>query len=180
MGRLNKFRVYLAGPIDRAEDHGVGWREDISPFLRSIGVQIFNPCNKPINIGLENIEKREYRQKLKQEQKYDELSKEIKLLRIIDLAMVDKSDFIIAYIDTDIHLTGTYEEIFWANRLKRPILICCKRGKVDIPDWLFGVLPHQFFFDTWTDLKQYLLYVNDLNNEPKHYKRWTFFDYNKL
>ena len=27
-GRLNNHRVYLAGPIDHADDDGKGWRED--------------------------------------------------------------------------------------------------------------------------------------------------------
>ena len=33
-GRLNNHRVYLAGPIDHADDDGVAWRQKLSPYLK--------------------------------------------------------------------------------------------------------------------------------------------------
>jgi hypothetical protein len=180
MGRLKGTRIYLAGPIDRVSDNGVGWRNSITPFLHDLGVQVFDPCNKPISIGLENAENRKYRQILKEEGKFEELAKEIKLLRIIDLRMSDLSDFLIVYINTDIHLCGTYEELFWANRLKRPILVFCEQGIRGIPDWLFGVLPWKMFFNNLEEIKDYLQKLDNINIPVEHYKRWTFFDYDKL
>ena len=34
--RLKGLRVYLAGPIDHAKDDGVGWRDDLKPFLKRL------------------------------------------------------------------------------------------------------------------------------------------------
>ena len=48
MNRLNGLRCYLAGPIDYAADDGVGWRNDITPWLQEKGVKVLDPCDKPI------------------------------------------------------------------------------------------------------------------------------------
>jgi len=178
-GRLSGMRCYLIGAMDRVADVGVGWRENISPFLIDRDIVVLNPCDKPIKIGHEGVEDRKRRRNLKNRHRWADLQKEIRLLRIVDLRMVDMSDFLICNLDTSIHTCGTYEELFWANRLKRPVLIHCEQGKGDVPDWLYGVFPHQFFFDTWKQLKTYVAKVHSGKN-PDHYKRWMFFDYNRL
>jgi len=177
--RLWGMRCYLIGAMDRVPDNGVGWRRRITPFLNSLGVVTLDPTDKPIDIGLENAESREFRHKLKDMELYDELAKEIKLLRVVDLRMVDMSDFLIVHIDTDFHACGTYEEGSWANRLKNPILIHCEQGKAGMPDWMFGMIPHHHMFTTWTDLCKYLW---EVHTAPKvdTYKRWMFFDYEKM
>ena len=48
-GRLNNHRVYLAGPIDHASDDGVGWREELTPYLEKMGLTILDPTNKPVS-----------------------------------------------------------------------------------------------------------------------------------
>lgn len=177
--RLYGSTTYLVGAMDRTTDNGEGWRNNITPFLEDLGIIVLNPCNKPIDIGLENIETRQYRQSLKDTKNWQKLSEEMKLLRIVDLRMTDRSDMIIVNLDTSIHACGTYEEIFWANRMKKPILIHCEQGIQGLPDWLFGVLPYQFFFDSWKDLKTYILDVHT-KEKVKHYKRWIFFNYKEL
>jgi hypothetical protein len=165
--------------MDRAKDGGIGWRNDIIPFLNSLGIIALNPCDKPIDIGLENVEDRQYRARLKKEKNWKQLSKDVRLLRIVDLNMTDKSDILIVNIDTEIHACGTYEELFWANRLKKPILIHCEQGMENLPDWLYGVLPYQMMFSEWSDLKNYLLDVHSGKN-TEHLKRWLFFNYNRM
>ena len=54
MKRLNKQRCYLAGAIDRVPDRGNGWRDFITPFLESLGVEVFNPLKKPTNLAIED------------------------------------------------------------------------------------------------------------------------------
>lgn len=180
MGRLWGTRAYGAGPMDRVSDNGKQWREDIEPFLTSKGISFINPCNKPIDIGLESIENKENRRLLIEQEQYDQLSKETKLLRTVDLRCVDLADFIICHIDINIHLCGTYEEIFLANRQKKPVIFHIAGGKKYTPGWLFGTFPHTMFFSTWQEVKQYIDEVDDLTKVPLHYKRWFFFDYSKL
>ena len=179
--RLWGMRMYCCGAMDRVSDNGVGWRRSITPFLENLGVVVLDPCNKPIDIGLESIEDKHHRQYLKTNDDYDTLAKEIKLLRVIDLRMVDMSDFLIVNIDTDIHATGTYEEAFWANRLKNPTLIHCEQGKYGCPDWLFGAFPHCHIFSDWLELKKYLWHIHTAPPEQVDtMHRWMFFDYTKM
>jgi hypothetical protein len=167
--------------MDQALDHGVGWRQDITPFLENMGVVVLDPCDKPIDIGLEGIEDRTRRRHLKDIGDYDTLAKEIKLLRVVDLRMVDTSDVLIVNIDTEIHACGTYEESFWANRLKNPTLIHCEQGKAGCPDWLFGTFPHSHIFNDWLELKQYMWHIHSAPPEQVDaMRRWMFFDYTRM
>jgi len=173
--RLNNQRVYLAGAMDRVADRGNGWRDDITPFLEHLGIVVFNPIKKPITIGQEDEKTHKYKKVLKQQQSYDELSELMKVIRSVDLRLVDISDFMIVNLDLDIHPCGTYEEIFWANRQKKPIIVHMVQGKQSAPDWLFGTIPHQMIFSSWSDIQEYLL---DINNkaEIQTYNRWYFFN----
>lgn len=175
MNRLKNQRCYLAGAMDRVVDRGAGWRDNISPFLEELGISVFNPLKKPTNIGVEDNNVAQYKKYLKQHNQYDELSQIMKTIRAVDLRMVDISDFLIVNLDIDTHPCGTLEEIFWANRQKKPILIHMVQGKQHAPDWLFGTIPHQFIFDSWTDLKDYLLLINN-RIDILTMDRWCFFN----
>jgi nucleoside 2-deoxyribosyltransferase len=175
MNRLNNQRVYLAGPMDRVHDRGSTWRDNITPFLTDMGIKVLNPINKPINIGLEDDKTHSLKKTLKECEKYDALSIIMKEIRNIDLRMVDISDFIIANLDLDIHPCGTLEEIFWANRQKKPVLVRMEQGKRHTPDWLFGTIPHQMIFSTWDEIRDYLMHINS-SAQIDAYRRWYFFN----
>lgn len=179
MNKLAGSRAYIGGSMDRVADGGVGWRNWIIPKLHQLKIVVLNPCDKPIDIGDESIENRQYRQQLIDDKNYDKMSQQMKTIRSVDLRMVDLSDFLIVNFDTDQQLCGTLEEVFWANRLKRPILLYCPRGINKIYHWMWGVLPHQLFFEQWDDLFSYL---NDIDSgkNTEHLKRWMWFDYDKL
>jgi nucleoside 2-deoxyribosyltransferase len=98
----------------------------------------------------------------------------MKTIRAVDLRLVDMSDFLIVNLDINTHPCGTLEEIFWANRQKKPIIIHMEQGKNQTPDWLFGTIPHQMFFSTWDEIKQYLVHIDTSENIDTH-KRWYFF-----
>jgi nucleoside 2-deoxyribosyltransferase len=175
MNRLNNQRVYLAGAMDRVADRGNGWRDNITPFLQSLNIIVFNPIKKPTVIGQEDEVTHKHKIKLKNAGKYDELSQLMKTIRSVDLRLVDISDFLIVNLDLDIHPCGTYEEIFWANRQKKPIVIHMVQGKENAPDWLFGTVPHKMIFSSWDDIKSYLSEINS-QKEINTYNRWYFFN----
>lgn len=173
MHNLNKQRCYLAGAIDRVADRGNSWRDNITPLLSNFGVIVLNPLKKPTYFGAEDDVTAAYKRQLKQDQNYEELSKVMRIIRSIDLRMVDISDFLIVNLDLDTHPCGTLEEIFWANRQKKPILIHMVQGKRHAPDWLFGTIPHHFIFDTWQDMHSYLIKIDHMDQrEP--IERWCF------
>ncbi len=170
--RLKGLRAYLCGHIDRAPDLGMGWRKDLTPWLEKMDVSIFNPCAKPIKEANE-VENRELR-KYTKETDYDAFSTNMREIAKTDLRMVDICDFMIVYIDLDIFICGSVWEVTIANLQKKPILICCKQGKEKVPDWLWGVLPHEEFFSNWDDLKTYLFTINSTDIKPNN--RWLFFN----
>lgn len=174
MDRLKNQRVYLAGAMDRVADRGAGWRSDITPFLKAMGLVVFNPLNKPTEVGTEDHQTHQLKCKLKEECRYDELSAMMKTIRAIDLRLVDISDFLIVNLDINTHPCGTLEEIFLANRSKKPVLIHIEQGKNKAPDWLFGTLPHSMFFSSWSDLKTYLSHINS-DKKVEDLGRWRFF-----
>ena len=174
MNNLKKMTTYLVGSIDRCPNNGIQWRESITPWLESRGVTVFNPNSKPfMDHHGSDAEARKEINKLKLEGKFKEIREKYSYIRTCDLRMVDKADFIIANIDTKIYSVGTYEEITLANRQKKPILCHLVNGFDDCPNWLILMLPHEFFFDSWTNMKVYLDHVN-LNLKP-NLNRWYYY-----
>ena len=179
MNKLRGMRCYIAGGIDRISDGGQGWRDWITPQLQKYGVIPINPCKKPIDIGFEDMENREYRQQLLKDGRYDEMAENMRTIRVVDLRLIDISDFLIVYFDTEQQLCGTFEEVFWANRLKRPVLLYCPQGIKNVYHWMWGVLPYKFFFEKWDDLFTYLEGI-DNGTDTNHMKRWTWLNYDEL
>jgi hypothetical protein len=174
MNRLKNQRVYLAGAMDRVADRGNGWRDSITPFLEALDIVVFNPIKKPSSVGVEDCLTHQMKQQFKIQGNFDELSELMKTIRSVDLRLVDISDFLIVNLDLDIHPCGTYEEIFWANRQKKPIIIHMVQGKSKAPDWLFGTIPHEMIFSCWDSIKEYLTLVNS-QTKINNFKRWYFF-----
>lgn len=174
INRLEKQRAYLAGAIDRVADRGVGWRDNITPFLEGMNVVVFNPLNKSCDVGIEDNEVHNKKLNLRNEEKYEELSSVMGKIRRVDLRLVDISDFLIVNLDLNTHPCGTLEEIFRANEQKKPIIIHVEQGKKQAPDWLFGTMPHQMIFSNWDEVKHYLQHINSAD-KIEDYKRWFFF-----
>lgn len=176
MNRLAFNRGYLCGAMDRVADGGVEWREYVKSALVDLKILWLDPTNKPIDIGLEDLENREYRHHCKQQGDFETVCTEMKLIRHVDLRMVDICDFLVINIDLDVHACGTYEELGWGNRMKKPCLVRIVQGKRGAPDWLFGMLPHQLIFSTWDEVIVYLRHIARADHID-HLKRWMFFNF---
>ena len=148
-------------------------------MLKSMGVTVLNPCDKPVEVGIEDSQTRSEIERLKSSRQYDKIRKTYGVIRTLDLRCVDISDFIIASIDINVHACGTYEEVAVANSQKKPVLIWCQQGKENAPNWLFFMLPHQHIFGSLDELLQYLANVHS-GRDHNHYKRWLFFDQNRM
>jgi uncharacterized membrane protein len=161
--------------MDRAKDAGIGWRRNTRWGMNHLGVQWLDPTRKPIDVGVEDDASRELRKKCKREGNLGPVVDEMKPIRRVDLRMVDICDFLIVNLDMDIHACGTYEEIFLANRQKKPILIHVEQGRNAVPDWLLGTVPEEYIFDNWKDLYDYLDRVNGDPEWVDTHGRWYFF-----
>ena len=177
--RLKNTMCYLCGAMDRVPDGGVGWRNMITPILRDMGVGVLDPCNKPTDFAQENRKFREQIIVFKLNKQFNQVKELMKDVVAIDLRMVDIAHFVIMYMDVDVHMCGSYHEASVAIQQKKPLLIVCKQGKEHVPNWLFGVMPHQHMFSDWLELIGYLGNVHS-GSDPNHYNRWRFFDFEKV
>jgi hypothetical protein len=174
---LKDMRTYLVGAMDRVPDGGVGWRQAITPMLSELGVKVLNPCDKPIESAKEDPDTRTIIDYYKKTGQFDKIRNEYGHIRNADLRCVDVSDFIIANIDINVHMCGSYEEIATANRQKKPVLVWCEQGKMLAPNWLFFMLPHEHIFSSMDKLLAYLYDVSKKKDTNK-LKRWFFFGSN--
>lgn len=179
MNILRGSRCYLAGPIDHCENDGIPWRRDMTKFLREMGVTVLDPTDQPADKWggdfAEIADEKERLRQLQAEGKYDQLREACKRMRNRDLRMTDIADYIIALIDLKIPMCGTWEEIFNANRQKKPILVMVANGGVTVaPRWLFGTIPWQYMFSSFADIKKYLEEINNGGHRPG--SRWNLLD----
>ena len=153
MNRLAKTRCYLSGSIENTPDAGIGWRQKLKEDLFYMDIVWLDPTQKPgINIGEEVGKARE----LCELAKFNELEQFVKKIRKYDLQSVKVSDFLIVHIDLERPTCGTYEEIFKARDLEKPVLSVTKQGMQKNPLWLFGVISPYRMFDTWHGLQALL------------------------
>lgn len=178
-GLLKGATGFLSGPIDRVSDDGVQWRNYIKDQAkkRDLGLNFFDPCDKPEGLGSEiGIEKNKV-QELINEDKWEEAKDFVKMFRRYDLRGVDTSDFLIVKVDLNVHMCGTYDEMFTAEREQKPILIIMGRGqkKIDIPTWLVAFIHPDEIFETEDECLDYLEKLN--KGEIKFDRRWVAIKY---
>ena len=146
---LAKTKFYLVGGIEFEKDFGASWRDEIKEKLKSVNICWFDPLHKIFvkdvdESGAAQVNFRDLRSK----GKFDELATQMKEIRSYDLSMVDRADAIIFYYDVNTPTTGSWEELFHGNSLKRPIFFICKQGVKNVPLWLFGTIPHKYFYNS--------------------------------
>jgi hypothetical protein len=112
--------------------------------------------------------------KLRSEGEYKELTKIMRKIRVEDLSLVDRSDFIIAVISAKTASWGTAEEVFWANRMKKPIYLVVSEGRQACPFWIFGTLPADQIYgkvdEIIADIRQL-----DSGQKPLDLSHWKIF-----
>lgn len=178
MGKLQNNIAYLIGPIDRAADLGVTWRRDITKFLHSLGIWVIDPTDKPVQDINEDADNVAYRHSLKSEGRYDELTTFMKEIVHVDLRSCDNCNFGIAYLNLDIVMCGTIDEIFHLADDKKPVLTVIEQGKKNMPDWMFARLDHNTFFNNFDELKNYIRLID--SGMIKTNNKWVFYDYTKM
>ena len=176
MNRLAYSRAYLCGAMDRASDNGVGWRQRLREELKDLKVIWLDPTCKPIDVGREDLQTKQQIEIAKQQGDFDFVAEIVKPIRCVDLRMVDIADWQVVNIDLEIHACGTYEELFLANREKKPIIVHVEQGKPKAPGWLFATIPHAMIFSTWDEIYTYLRHVAYDAIINRH-NRWYFFDF---
>jgi nucleoside 2-deoxyribosyltransferase len=172
---LDKSVCYLAGPIDHADDLGVGYRRYVIEKSQELGLNIrfLDPTDKITGLADDVGVEQDNIQRLKKRKSWRKLSKLMAKIVRSDLRQVDLSDFIIVMVDTSVHMCGTYHELILADLQKKPVLAIIKGGKQKSPSWLFGIIDHELMFDSMEECLDYLTKVND--GEIELSDRWVLF-----
>lgn len=175
-GILDDLCSYLAGPMNFAKDDGVLWRNKFKELMAEGGVKakFFDPTQKPDEAGELVKKEKEYCRKLKEKAMYEEVTRFVKSFQDVDLRAVQKSDFIVAMIDTSVHMFGTIEEIVRAHDQNKPIFAILPNGKMNAPDWSFGRIKHTEMFETIEDCANHIIGIN--NGDIYMDKRWVLVD----
>lgn len=169
---LNGTRCYLVGAIENAADGGTGWRDFVKERLDPMGIKVFDPCDKPFVKDLsETTEMQQLVKQLRRDGDYDRLAKVMKEIRIYDLKLVDISDFIFCYLDATVLSCGSWEELFVANRSKKPCFFVYRQGISQVPSWMFGTLPHKYFYGSLTEAIETIQNIDNGTKEIDN-ERW--------
>jgi hypothetical protein len=146
--------------------NGEGWRRKVERELGRIGITAFNPYDKPFlkDIGEGDGLRHELRERMKLGS-YEEVAEKMRQIRIYDLNLVDRSDFVVAHIIPSIASWGSAEELSTAVRMKKPTFISVEGGKSNTPLWLLGMFPHQYFYDSIDDVIEMILKINSGEKE---------------
>ena len=155
-GVLDKTYTYLSGGMEYTSD-GRTWREVATATLKEMGVKVFDPYHKPFTNSKE--ETPEVHKELilnRDTENYEPVAGHMKKVVADDLAMVDRSDFLIVYINPSTPTFGTTHELVVAVQQKKPVFVFVEGGVKNTPLWLLGVLPTRYFYNSLDELLEML------------------------
>jgi len=146
---LNGTRGLYIGAMEKNREGGFKSRTHVVEALMSIGVTVWNHYNNPIRSDSDegDAEMFERFEQWREEENYEAIHECGKPIRNKDLALIDKCDFVICELDMEKLSCGTWEELFLANRHKKPVFVFCKQGKKAIPLWMWWTLPINYFYN---------------------------------
>lgn len=161
MRNLKFARCYLSGPMQFAKDSGIAWRKRFIVQTEHLGLEIMDPTNKPIPCTSEIGNEKETMEYLRDHEKWEELKTFVKKFRREDLRFCDLADFLVVAIDPSIHTMGTLDEVYTAERQKKPILCIIEGGKKKLPFWGFAVFRTNEIFES---VEECIEYLNGIDN----------------
>jgi hypothetical protein len=140
--------AYLSGSIEYSADFGKSWRAEISPFLRDLGHDIYDPALDEKK-NLDDDEAREFRS-----WKATDLPRFQHTIRKIiawDLDWIEqKTEYIICYWDpAAARGAGTQGELTLAHRIGVPVYLVLGMPLASVSGWILGCATNVF-----TDFEQ--------------------------
>lgn len=155
--------TYLAGGIEKTTDFGTTWRNELTPFLEYINIEVLDPCkleadklkgfetNENLPEGINHwheLKNSKDPLMMKRFKKY--MSKIIHF----DLDIIEeKTDFMIVYWNEATSKgAGTHGEVTLMKHLKRPVYCV---ATCELPAWIVGCCTE--VFSNFDDLKTALI-----------------------
>jgi hypothetical protein len=130
-------RAYLSGAIEYAPDHGRTWRAAITPFLESLGHEVYDPA-LDVKKNLSDEEVANFRG-----WKHSDLARfQATVRKIIDYDLewiAKRTDFIVCLWDEYAQKgAGTQAELTFAYRLNIPVYLVANIPITHISGWIIG------------------------------------------
>jgi len=140
-------RAYLSGPIE-CDNLSHNWRNEPKKILiEKFQIDLFDPFADPKQVLTGDLNK------ARENNDIETIVKIAKGFVRKDLAMVDRADFVIAFLPYKVPTTGTHHEIINSNNAKKPTLLVTDSLTISsIPLWYFGFIPTEFMFAGWKKL----------------------------
>ena len=138
-----KVLVYLSGSIEYSPDFGKGWRAEVTPLLKSLGHDVYDPAEDEKK-NLTETEVREFRS-----WKKDDLPRFRRTVRKIiayDLDLIEQQcEAVVCYWDQHAGRgAGTQGELTFAHRLGIPVYLICELPFDQVSGWLLGCATEVF------------------------------------
>jgi len=155
-----KKHIYLAGAIEAAPDKGTRWRTILTPQLKELGYETFNPCVETDGPILEELGWEKFKWDKMREPKYRDKYLHI-MHRIVeeDLKAVVASKFLVVYFDKYVPQgAGTYGEVTIATHVGIPVYVVLA-GDLEfesLPAWVVGCTTEIF-----NSFKELLTFLGD-------------------
>lgn len=168
-GVLWRTRCTVIGPMQYSDGRKI--RELIKNELSPLGIIVFDHYNKPFDNAFdEGEEARLQLAKWLENEEYDKIAEQ-RTIRLQDLLLIDKSDFIIFHFIPGVVTVGSFEEFFLANSQKRPIFFICEGGKKLCPYWIFWTIPHKYIYNNVGEVLDVIKKI-DSGEKPIDSDRW--------
>jgi hypothetical protein len=155
--------AYLSGSIEYSPDHGKAWRAALTPFLRSLGHDVYDPAEDEKK-NLTEVERHEFRG-----WKHSDLPRFQETIRKIiayDLDWIEhRSDYIVAYWDEYASRgAGSQAELSLAHRRGIPVYLVTELPLGDVSGWILGCASE--VFSSFGQLKQFMTERYPQTEEP--------------
>jgi nucleoside 2-deoxyribosyltransferase len=172
---LRGTKVYCAGNLENENwQKALSWRESLKQELSKIGIV----CLSPLDKVFKNFEKEgeNLHTELKELIKKGDLEpvhQKMKSIRRRDLALIDRSDFVVCVLDVQKPTFGTIEELVLSEKQSKPVFIVVKGGA--IPLWLLAMFKPKYFYDSLEDV---IIHLKKLDNGelPITDENWRIFE----
>jgi hypothetical protein len=160
---LEHTKCTVIGPMENnTVTGGQSIRQYFKDQLRPMGITVFDHYDNPL-LGADHTEGVELTKDLlhwRNTGQYDKIER-LSNIRDADLALITKSDFIVFDYRPRMQMCGSWEELFFAHSLQKPIFVFVDGGVSKASIWLFWTLSHRYIYDTKEQVITMLQQLND-------------------
>ncbi len=145
--------AYLSGSIEYASDLGVGWRAQLTPFLRAFGHDVYDPA-ADTRKNLSEDEVRDFR--LWKTSDLPRFQATVRKIIAWDLDWIEhRSDYVVCFFDQAAQRgAGTQGELTFAYRAGIPVYLVLGMPREQVSGWILGCATE--VFESFEQLRGFL------------------------